>query len=355
MKGVKKIMSVFYLMNKDTPALRVELEAQRHICKEVQPINLEAGPIYLACQEHRVSSAFTEWMRLRAPLWEIASRRKEILQNYAVNLSDPYWLQPQGSDITWKDITPFRNDFTLKAVPSPNSCTDGRLPKHWAIIDDKRVLIKESSGPYYREAKNEVLASLLLDVLDVPHVTYTERRNLSYCEDFITEDSELVPAWQVLGACEKKEQENRFDFFRSCCDTLQIPVTEKELANMLLFDWLIFNEDRHFGNFGFIRSVSDGKFQRMAPLYDHGNSLWFDLPAADFHGIYRKCMPFAKIFERQSQFMRASDLDLGRLTDRVVAEIFRKVWGERIQEKAIAKMLYLVQRHISSVRKQMGR
>lgn len=49
MKGVKKIMSVFYLMNKDTPALRVEFEAQRHICKEVQPINLEAGPIYLAC------------------------------------------------------------------------------------------------------------------------------------------------------------------------------------------------------------------------------------------------------------------------------------------------------------------
>ena len=93
----------------------------------------------------------------------------------------------------------------------------------------------------------------------------------------------------------------------------------------------------------------------MAPLYDHGNSLWFDLPAADFHCIYLKCMPFAKIFERQSQFMRASDLDLGRLTDRVVAEIFRKVWGECIQEKTIAKMLYLVQRHISSVRKQMER
>lgn len=108
MKGVKKIMSVFYLMNKDTPALRVELEAQRHICKEVQPINLEAGPIYLACQEHRVSSAFTEWMRLRAPLWEIASGRKEILRNYADNLSDQYWLRPQESDVTWKDITPFR-------------------------------------------------------------------------------------------------------------------------------------------------------------------------------------------------------------------------------------------------------
>lgn len=200
-----------------------------------------------------------------------------------------------------------------------------------------------------------MLASLLLDVLDVPHVTYTERRNLSYCEDFITEDSELVPAWQVLEACQKKEQENRFDFFRRCCDTLQIPITEKELANMLLFDWLIFNEDRHFGNFGFIRRASDGKFQGMAPLYDHGNSLWFDLPAANFHCIWLKCMPFAKNFERQSQFMRASDLDLGRLTDRVVAEIFRKVWGERIQEKAIAKMLYLVQRHISSVRKQTGR
>lgn len=53
--------------------------------------------------------------------------------------------------------------------------------------------------------------------------------------------------------------------------------------------------------------------------------------------------------------MRASDLDLGRLTDRVVAEIFQKVWGECIQEKTIAKMLYLVQRHISSVRKQMER
>ena len=45
----------------------------------------------------------------------------------------------------------------------------------------------------------------------------------------------------------------------------------KRIDQMILFDYIVNNTDRHMKNFGFIES-KDGKL-RMAPLFDHGFSL----------------------------------------------------------------------------------
>lgn len=47
---------------------------------------------------------------------------------------------------------------------------------------------------------------------------------------------------------------------------------------MLAFDFIINNNDRHYGNFGFIRDVESLKYISMAPLFDNGNSLWYNIP-----------------------------------------------------------------------------
>ena len=43
---------------------------------------------------------------------------------------------------------------------------------------------------------------------------------------------------------------------------------------MLVFDAVIYNEDRHFGNFGVLRDNHTGKIISPAPIFDNGLSLF---------------------------------------------------------------------------------
>ena len=45
-------------------------------------------------------------------------------------------------------------------------------------------------------------------------------------------------------------------------------------ADMLIFDALIYNEDRHFGNFGLMVDNRTNQPCAFAPLFDHGISLF---------------------------------------------------------------------------------
>lgn len=46
------------------------------------------------------------------------------------------------------------------------------------------------------------------------------------------------------------------------------------LNDMFLFDAVICNTDRHFGNFGFLVDNHTNQIVAPAPLFDHGNSLF---------------------------------------------------------------------------------
>jgi hypothetical protein len=51
------------------------------------------------------------------------------------------------------------------------------------------------------------------------------------------------------------------------------------VRDMLVFDALIYNEDRHFGNFGLLRDNHTGKITAPAPIFDNGVSLFsFAMP-----------------------------------------------------------------------------
>ena len=48
---------------------------------------------------------------------------------------------------------------------------------------------------------------------------------------------------------------------------------ESKLSDLLVFDALIYNIDRHLGNFGMIIDNNTGEFLREAPIFDNGYSL----------------------------------------------------------------------------------
>lgn len=61
-----------------------------------------------------------------------------------------------------------------------------------------------------------------------------------------------------------------------CCDELGIPGTVEFLDRMIVLDYIIANEDRHYNNFGVMRNAETLEWLGMAPIYDSGSSLGFD-------------------------------------------------------------------------------
>lgn len=88
------------------------------------------------------------------------------------------------------------------SLMSPDNTSDGWLKKKWKIINGKRCLIKGGSGAIQQEPYNEVIASKIMERLDIPHVKYSlimeEEYPYSICEDFITPQTELISAWYVM-------------------------------------------------------------------------------------------------------------------------------------------------------------
>jgi hypothetical protein len=230
----------------------------------------------------------------------IASPVLLLEKSFGLSLSDQYWLSPKNSGLLWENINFFQNVFSNdmgdilfghkpqnpKGVNliSPDNTSDGWLKKRWIIADGKRYLMKGGSGVYRQEPFNEVIASRLMRRLNIRHVHYElsyglsadKKEPYSLCENFITPDTELIPAWRMLKTQKKPNSRSLRDHFLVCCESLGVPEAETALNKMLTVDYIIANEDRHFNNFGCVRSADTLKWLGLAPVFDSGTSLWYN-------------------------------------------------------------------------------
>ena len=267
---------------------------------------------------------------------EISSTKMLLVRCWGLSLSDQYWICPEGSDLTWDSINFFENDFSEDIgdilfgenkkkdaldFSSPDNTSDGNLKKRWKIIDGKRCLIKGGSNPFRQQPFNEVIAAWLMERLDIPHVPYSVVWNkgapYSVCEDFITENTELVPAWRILKTRKKDNNTSVYQHFTACCEALGIRGTVPFLDRMIVLDYIIANEDRHFNNFGVLRNAETLKWLGFAPIYDSGSSLGYDkMPAQMRSEKEVVCKPFKN--HHAEQIKLVSDfgwIDFDKLSD----------------------------------------
>jgi hypothetical protein len=225
---------------------------------------------------------------------DISSSQELIQKCLGLSLSDQYWVLPHGEELDWHEINFFENNFSEDIgdllfvgktsdslnLFSPDNTADGNLKKKWKISAGKRILIKSGSNPFHQEVYNEVIASLIADKLGITHTPYylIEEHNdiCCYCEDFITPETELVPASHIIKAFKKRNDISEYEFYVDCCEKLGVADIRRKLEEMLVLDYIIGNEDRHFNNFGLIRNATTLEWLGAAPIYDCGNSLWFN-------------------------------------------------------------------------------
>lgn len=169
------------------------------------------------------------------------------------------------------------------AVRKMSPGTPGCFLKAYEEVDGERVYYKLSNYDSYRgvfghESVNELIASRVMDVLDIPHVVYRLIRAqiiidgkeieswISASDNFRKEDEEKM-AYDMFYDLEKLEGESPLDFAVRNGWGLYV-------YQMFLIDYIIGNRDRHGSNLEILRNTKDDSV-RMAPLFDQGVSLLF--------------------------------------------------------------------------------
>lgn len=305
------VETTYILMHKEIPVAKIRLDsATASVSSVVEVFEPAHVPVGVPVKKGKIDrAALNEWWQgraipasragLRHALEELQINSPRVLLEkcLGLSLSDPYWICPADRKISWHEVNFFENPFSedvgnilfghpssgeAVSLMSPDNTSDGWLKKKWAIIDGKCCLLKGGSGATQQEPYNEVLASRIMERLQIPHVPYSlsvqEDYPYSVCEDFITPDTELVTAWRIYQTRPKPNHISVYQHYRNCCEALGIPGVKESLDRMLVLDYLIVNEDRHLNNFGAVRNTGTLEWAGCAPIYDSGTSLWFDKP-----------------------------------------------------------------------------
>lgn len=209
-----------------------------------------------------------------------------------LSLNDSYWVVPEGFKGSFAQYNLYENRFSeiLALVAytgaggsrhafttSPELTTGGMLPKAWRFIEKDGIFLYKggTSGASNagREPYMEYYASQIAETMRLNAVRY-ELENwkgitASKCAIFTSPDVSYVPIGRIIGGANIQKCLDYYDEL----DRRAGAVFGEQLRSMLVFDALIWNEDRHFGNFGVLRDNHTGSILAPAPIFDNGLSL----------------------------------------------------------------------------------
>lgn len=211
-----------------------------------------------------------------------------------LSLNDSFWVVPQGFAGTFAQYNLYENRFSeiLSLVAytgirqsdaafttSPELTTNGMLPKGWRFIEGDGIYLYKggTSGAANtgNEPYSEFYASQIAQVMGLHAVRY-ELENwkgilASRCKLFTDIGTAYIPIGRIV----------REGGLKACLEYYEKlgPEAHEEIKSMLVFDAVICNEDRHFGNFGVLRDNHSGALLGAAPVFDNGLSLFnFAMP-----------------------------------------------------------------------------
>jgi hypothetical protein len=155
------------------------------------------------------------------------------------------------------------------------------LPKAWISTKDQGIWLYKGGTSGFdgagNEPRSESYASQIAQKLGMNATIYGlaswKGRLASTCRLFTDIDTSFAPMGRI-------GLPTVFKF----CKTLGSEFVD-QLSDMLVFDALIFNTDRHFGNFGLLRDNHTGRFIRPAPIFDNGRSRFAYAAKSDFIGF----------------------------------------------------------------------
>ena len=295
--------NVYSLRIYDTELLRFSMEKRglEGLVAEILTVHDENAHL-LPLDMERTGPGIVKWLEMRV----IPKNRTfvdEILKTLGLShndtkgiidvckglsLNDSYWVVPEDFEGTFAQYNLYDNRFSemLALVAytgagqsrqafttSPELTTNGILPKAWRLIDGEGIFLYKggTSGASNagREPYCEYYASQVAETMKLNAVHYDLENwkgiTASRCALFTDVDTSYIPIGRIV----------KTGGLKACLDYYEAlgPEFSEQLRSMLVFDALIYNEDRHFGNFGVLRDNHTGEITAPAPVFDNGLSL----------------------------------------------------------------------------------
>lgn len=206
-----------------------------------------------------------------------------------LSLNDCYWVVQEDNDDVFEKVNLYDNPFSnvlaelaftgygsslrSSLFSSPEFTTNGMLRKCWRRIGGKVYLYKggtEGASNTGFEPYSEFYAAQIAAAMGVRAIPYGLSRwkgvLCSTCELFTSKEYSYIPVGHLV-------TKGGMDAVKVYYESLGAEFMAV-LDEMLVFDAVICNVDRHFGNFGVMVDNRTNTVVSPAPLFDHGNSLF---------------------------------------------------------------------------------
>ena len=294
----------FVLKHFDTPLIRFSAESGAEPSIVVQWTNdNDKALLPLDLQQEVTAEKLESWLRHRtipknrayvdsllSAMGLSPNRPMDIIRlSKGLSLNDCYWVTEEGFDGSFEQCNLFDNRFSriLGQIAftghgsahrpggissSPEFTTNGMLPKCWRREKGVIRLYKggtEGASNTGFEPYSEFYAAQIAQILRIHaipyHLSKWKGRLCSTCELFTSKHLSYMPIGRLV-------TRGGMEAVRKFYETLGEEFV-KALNDMIVFDALIYNVDRHFGNFGLLIDSKTNRIVAPAPLFDHGTSL----------------------------------------------------------------------------------
>ena len=372
----KDTTDLFILKHKDLDVAMMKMDIRTGMIEYVLSVYL---PEELPAGCAPDGTGLGEWWKLRAipdsrkGIRQVLSRLSEetsqslMLSSYGLSLTDHYWIQPVGQELYWKDLNFYENNFEDElgdiltdserdrsasdgiSKLSPSVSVNGDMKKKWIIREDGRYLLKVNPNYHSQQAVNEVIAGKLHERLGWKNYVSYEMGTIhisgreypcSLSPMFTSVDTEFVSAYQIVAAYKVPNDVSLYEALIR--QAVSLGADEKEvrafLEYMILTDFILTNTDRHLNNFGFIYDPRQHRLSGMAPLFDTGNSLFYDYDVIP-HGRNLLDIPVNSFSKREADQLYYVKSDAGVKLERLAhfpeeAEALLKEYTDMTEKRA---------------------
>ena len=372
----KDTTDLFILKHKDLDVAMMKMDVRTGMIEYVLSVYL---PEELPAGCAPDGTGLGEWWKLRAipdsrkGIRQVLSRLSEatsqslMLSSYGLSLTDHYWIQPVGQELYWKDLNFYENNFEDelgdiltdserdRSVPdgisklSPSVSVNGDMKKKWIIRGGRRYLLKVNPNYHSQQTVNEVIAGKLHERLGWKNYVsydmgtiYISGRGYpcSLSPMFTSAETEFVSAYQIVADYKVPNDVSLYEALIR--QAVSLGADEQEvrafLEYMILTDFILTNTDRHLNNFGFLYDPQQHRLSGMAPLFDTGNSLFYDYDVIP-HGGNLLDIPVNSFSKREADQLHYVKSDAGVKLERLAhfpqeAEALLKEYTDMTDERA---------------------
>lgn len=291
----------YILKHFDTPLIRfsarcgaepdIQILSVNESCRNLLPLDLpEVSPAGLEFWiRHRTiprNRAYVD--NLLSTMGLSLNRPVDVLRaSKGLSLNDCYWVTEEDFSGSFEKYNLYENRFSRILgqiaftgygssgsilASSPEFTTNGALPKCWRRENGVIRLYKggtQGASNAGNEPYAEFYAAQIARLLGIHAIDYSISRwkgiLCSTCDLFTSKDVSFVPVGRIV-------RSGGMAAVQAFYASLGEPFVEA-LQDMIVLDAVIFNTDRHYGNFGFLVDSRTNRILAPAPLFDHGNSL----------------------------------------------------------------------------------